>query len=273
MSKTFMLASLEHLHDIVKLYDAIHEDLQKTINYPRWPKGIYPDKDSAKEAILKKEMYILQDHNCIVASVVLNHQQDLGYEKAAWLLEALPHQVMVIHTLAVDPQYKGLGYASYMIEEIKKIAIQKNCIALRLDITQENLPARYLYQKHGFYFTGITDLHRQEAGIDYCEMYEYNLLKPRDQLTYIEKIIEDFVSERDWHQYHTADNLTKSIMIEAAELLECFQWDDEYDLEHVCEELADVFIYCFQLSAYLKIDIQNIIISKMKKNREKYPTI
>ena len=66
--------------------------------------------------------------------------------------------------------------------------------------------------------------------------------RPRDQLEMIEKIVDDFVSERDWHQYHTADNLSKSIIIEAAELLECFQWDDEYDFEHACEELADVFI-------------------------------
>ena len=114
-------------------------------------------------------------------------------------------------------------------------------------------------------------MHRQEDGIDYCEMFEYDLTSPRDQLEMIEKIVDDFVSERDWHQYHTADNLSKSIIIEAAELLECFQWEDEYNFEHACEELADVFIYCFQLSAFLKVDIKKMISNKMKKNIKKYP--
>ncbi|MFR7592047.1 MAG: nucleotide pyrophosphohydrolase [Longibaculum sp.] len=102
-------------------------------------------------------------------------------------------------------------------------------------------------------------------------MFEYNLNHPQDRLDFIEKLIHDFVEERDWHQYHTADNLSKSIMIEAAELLECFQWDDDYDFTHVCEELADVLIYSIQLSQYLNVDIKEIICQKMIKNKKKYP--
>ena len=57
--------------------------------------------------------------------------------------------------------------------------------------------------------------------------------------------IRKFTSDRNWEQYHTPTNLAKSISIEASELLECFQWsDDDYDLEHVKEELADVMVYC-----------------------------
>ena len=57
--------------------------------------------------------------------------------------------------------------------------------------------------------------------------------------------IRKFVSDRDWNQFHTPSNMAKSIAIEAAELLECFQWSDtEYDLQHVKEELADVIVYC-----------------------------
>ena len=51
--------------------------------------------------------------------------------------------------------------------------------------------------------------------------------------------------ERDWDQFHTPENMAKSISIEAAELLECFQWDNDFDKEEVSEELADVFTYCF----------------------------
>lgn len=266
-----ILAREEHLEIVATQYAAIHEDLAKTINYPRWPLGIYPTSEDASDAILKKELYVFEVDGCIVGSVILNQFQDEGYHQASWLVHATKDQVMVIHTLAISPEYKGQGYGGQIIENIKALAIHNNCLALRLDITQNNLPARYLYQKHGFIFVGIADLHRQDAGIDYCEMYEYNLTQSYDQLHYIEKVIDDFVTERDWHQYHNADNLAKSIVIEASELLECFQWDCDYDLEHVCEELADVFIYCFQLSAYLKLNVKDIIVSKMQKNKQKYP--
>ena len=57
--------------------------------------------------------------------------------------------------------------------------------------------------------------------------------------------IRRFISDRNWQQFHSPSNLAKSIAIEASELLECFQWDnDNYDLEHVKEELADVIVYC-----------------------------
>ena len=60
--------------------------------------------------------------------------------------------------------------------------------------------------------------------------------------------IRKFTVDREWEQYHTPANLAKSISIEAAELLECFQWSDtDYDLEHVKEELADVMVYCRNL--------------------------
>lgn len=267
----FKLAGYDVLDEVGMIYERIHEDLSQTVNYPRWPRGIYPTEESAQEAIDKNELYILKDHQQIIGLVILNQEQDLGYENVDWQVEAKDYEVMVIHTLAIDPRFKGKGYAGIMIQKIKQFAVQKHCLALRLDLTQGNVPARNLYQKHGFYFTGIADLHRQSAGIDYSEMFEYNLKKPHDQLESIEKVIDDFVRERDWHQYHTADNLAKSIIIEAAELLECFQWDDDYDKEHVYEELADVMIYSFQLAEFFDVDVKEMICSKMKKNRLKYP--
>lgn len=267
----FILAQLGDVESVAYIYQAIHEDLEKTINYPKWPKDIYPTETSALNAIQNQELYILKVDCQIVGSVILNHDQNTGYEQADWLVNAPEEKVLVIHTLAIHPHLKGQGYAGVMLDHIKKFALQTNHLALRLDLTQGNLPARYLYQKHGFYFTGIADLHRQEDGINYCEMFEYNLKNPQDQLEFIEKLVYDFVEERGWHPYHTADNLAKSIIIEAAELLECFQWDDADDIVHVCEELSDVLIYSIQLAQYLQVDIKDILIDKMQKNRHKYP--
>ena len=84
--------------------------------------------------------------------------------------------------------------------------------------------------------------------------------------------IRKFTEDRDWQQFHTPSNLAKSIAIEAAELLECFQWSDtDFDREHVKEELADVMVYCRNLLDELGLDEDEIINSKMDQNEAKYP--
>ena len=84
--------------------------------------------------------------------------------------------------------------------------------------------------------------------------------------------IRQFTKERDWNQFHSPANLAKSIMIEAGELLECFQWSEkDYDIEHVKEELADVLIYCYDMLDNLGLDINEIVNHKMDKNEVKYP--
>lgn len=87
----------------------------------------------------------------------------------------------------------------------------------------------------------------------------------------LKQAFRDFSAERDWDQFHTPANLAKSISIEAAELLECFQWSDKYDKEHLCEELADVLSYCIMLADKLDVDIEEIVLAKLEKNKQKYP--
>ena len=83
--------------------------------------------------------------------------------------------------------------------------------------------------------------------------------------------IRRFTEDRDWDQFHTPANLAKSISIEANELLECYQWSDDADLEHVREELADVIVYCQNLLDKLGLEVDEIVNSKMAKNEAKYP--
>lgn len=86
-----------------------------------------------------------------------------------------------------------------------------------------------------------------------------------------ERIIR-FSADRDWDKFHTPANLAKSIVIEANELLECFQWnDEEFNLEHVKEELADVLVNSINLVDKLNLDIDEIINKKMEQNEKKYP--
>ncbi|UTH12008.1 nucleotide pyrophosphohydrolase [Macrococcoides canis] len=88
-------------------------------------------------------------------------------------------------------------------------------------------------------------------------------------------LINKFREERNWNQYHNPKDLSLSLSLEAAELLENFQWisSDEAvkkNRENIAEELADVFIYGIQLAEEMGFDIEEIIREKVKKNGEKY---
>lgn len=84
--------------------------------------------------------------------------------------------------------------------------------------------------------------------------------------------IRKFNEDRDWDQFHSLENLAKSVAIEAGELLECFQWENEnYDKHAVCEEMADVFTYLVDMADRLDVDLLEITDKKMDKNIEKYP--
>ena len=101
----------------------------------------------------------------------------------------------------------------------------------------------------------------------------YNIVSNLEGL-FMEELMDEiikFQKERDWKQFHTPENLAKSISIEAAELLEHFQWGKEYDIGDVSEELADVLIYCFYMADSLDLDISEIILNKIEKNAIKYP--
>jgi len=83
--------------------------------------------------------------------------------------------------------------------------------------------------------------------------------------------LRQFVTERNWRQFHTPENLAKSISIESAELLELFQWSDTSDIEEVKDELADVLTYCILLADMYDLDIEKIVIEKLEKTKAKYP--
>ena len=94
-------------------------------------------------------------------------------------------------------------------------------------------------------------------------------------------MVEDFVSQRDWKQFHSPKNLSMALAIEASELMEHFQWismeessrisADPRKLEAVGEELADVLCYALALANTLEIDVATTLAAKMKKNVIKYP--
>ena len=97
----------------------------------------------------------------------------------------------------------------------------------------------------------------------------------------LRQIVKEFVDERDWQQFHSPKNLSMALSIEAGELMEHFQWltieqsrkvkGDLGRLDEVAEEMADVMCYLLALANELEIDVCSTVISKMAKNRLKYP--
>lgn len=96
----------------------------------------------------------------------------------------------------------------------------------------------------------------------------------------LKQLVQAFVDERDWRQFHTPKNLSMSIAIEAAELMEHFQWiasperEEEiaqHDRAAIAEELSDVICYALSFASTMGIDIADALRDKMKKNAVKYP--
>jgi len=86
------------------------------------------------------------------------------------------------------------------------------------------------------------------------------------------KALTKFRDDRNWKQFHTAENLAKSVVLESAELLENYQWGNgNEDIDNVKDEIADVVGYCLLLCEHYGFDLQTILKDKIKKNNEKYP--
>jgi NTP pyrophosphatase (non-canonical NTP hydrolase) len=97
----------------------------------------------------------------------------------------------------------------------------------------------------------------------------------------LRQAVADFVDARDWQPFHGAKNLSMSIAIEAAELMERFQWltteeaqaavQDPAERGAVADELADILIYCLSLSNALDLDVSLAVLGKLKTNERRYP--
>ena len=92
-------------------------------------------------------------------------------------------------------------------------------------------------------------------------------MEEQDTLT----ILSQFVASRDWDQFHSVENLSKSISIEAGELLELFQWGQDPERERLIDELADVLTYGYLLAQKIGVSPEAIILKKLENTAEKYP--
>lgn len=154
------------------LYNDLNDYLSKTVNYPGWRKGIYPTRTDAETGIQEKCLYVAVSDNRIVGSVILSHEPEQAYYSAEWQKDLDYEKVFVIYTFAVHPDYLKKGIGLRLLEFAEELAGKQGVSSLRLDVTENNIPAIRLYEKFQFRYIGRVDLGLEACGPKWFKLYE-----------------------------------------------------------------------------------------------------
>ena len=159
-----------------EFYDATVKFMEDNgVNYPKWIYKVFPTTDYAVEAARAGNQFICADGEEILAAFVLSENPEGDYSKGAWSQDLKVGEFLVIHALAVTPQFQRRGLGKKIIEFCTNYAVEKKYRALRLDIVPTNFPAQKLYETCGFNFVGAADLGREFSVIPQFFCYERNL--------------------------------------------------------------------------------------------------
>ena len=146
---------------ISSIYERIHDNEEAGLSSTGWIRGVYPVRATAEASLLKHELYVLCLNGNIVAAARINHEQEPSYDACSWLFPASTDQVLVLHTLVVDPKEARRGLGKAFVHYYEAMARQLGCTALRLDTNERNTAARHLYPSLGY----------REAGIVPCDFH------------------------------------------------------------------------------------------------------
>ena len=169
-------ARLSDVPQVSAIYDKLHEKEARGEGVTGWIQGVYPTEATAREALARQELFVLERAGKVLAAAKLNQEQVPEYALCRWSVDAPADQIMVLHTLVVDPEAAGQGLGREFVAFYEAYAREHGCRYLRMDTNEKNLPARRLYGKLGY----------REAGIVPCE---FNGI-PDVQLVCLEKTLE-----------------------------------------------------------------------------------
>ncbi|MCI8597644.1 MAG: GNAT family N-acetyltransferase [Lachnospiraceae bacterium] len=145
---------LEDIPQVAQIYDHILEGNGNEIT--GWIKGVYPTEQTAREALEAGELFVMEENGAVVAAAKINQEQVPEYKNASWIYkDILPEQIMVLHTLVVDPTCAGKGYGTEFVNFYEEYAMKHHCPYLRMDTNAKNVAARRLYTHLGYKEVGI----------------------------------------------------------------------------------------------------------------------
>ncbi len=158
-------ANKNDILEIAEIYDKIHTEEEKGNLCIGWTKGVYPVRETAEKALNRDDLFVIEEDNKILGSAIINQRQEECYKEGNWNFKAPDEEIMVMHTLTIDPDYPRKGVGSCFVKFYEDYAVSKGCKALRIDTQEKNTVAREMYKKYGFseigtvicVFNGIPD--------------------------------------------------------------------------------------------------------------------
>lgn len=162
----------EDIDEVAELYDAETDYLEKHVNYPGWRKGIYPAREDAVLGIDKDNLFVAVEKGRIAGTVILSHEPEKAYALADWHNQLEYKDIIVIHTLAVHPEFLHQGLGREIMKFIIDYGTKLNMKALRLDVYETNTPAIQLYETFGFEYIDTVDLGYSAYGLNWFKLYQ-----------------------------------------------------------------------------------------------------
>jgi GNAT superfamily N-acetyltransferase len=155
MNTVIRKATADDFAAILEIYHKIHTEEENGRATTGWIRGIYPEAPTINDALARNDLFVAECDGKILASAIFNQIQVDVYAGAAWQFPAPDNQVMVMHTLVVDPEQKGKGLGRTMETFYENYALQNGCHYLRIDTNVKNIAARNLYKKLGYKEIGV----------------------------------------------------------------------------------------------------------------------
>lgn len=142
---------------VAAIYERIHAEEQAGRSTTGWLPGVYPVQATAEAALARGDLFVLEEDGTgtVIAAAVINQQQVDVYAGAAWAFPAADSEVMVLHTLTVDPLAQGKGCGKAFLAFYEDYARASGCTAARMDTNARNTRARAFYAGHGYREVGI----------------------------------------------------------------------------------------------------------------------
>jgi len=164
--------TINDVDEIEQLYNDLNDYLAANINFPGWKKGFYPVRQNAIDGIESNHLFVAKQKGKIVGSIILSHKPENAYSKATWGFETDYSDVLVIHTLAVHPEYLKCGIGKNLMNFALQFGDEHHMKSIRLDVYENNLPAIRLYESYGFKYIDTVDLGLGAYGLNWYKLYE-----------------------------------------------------------------------------------------------------
>ena len=145
------------IDQIEAIYDRILAEEESWNAMIGWVRGIYPTRNTAEESHKRNNLYVMEDNGTVVATAIINQIQVPEYRLANWKHRVSDDNIMVLHTLIVDPEQKAKGYGKAFVAYYEDYARRNNCHELRMDTNIINSRARRMYANLGYDEVGVVD--------------------------------------------------------------------------------------------------------------------